>query len=68
MPMKKAPGPGGVLTEMLDAAGEYGLDELTRLTNMVCNHGYFQEELNKSIFRTLPKINGTTKCEKTSHT
>ena len=25
MPMKKAPGPDGVLTEMLVAAGEYGL-------------------------------------------
>ena len=39
MPMKKAPGPDGVLTEMLVAAGEYGLEELNRLTNMVYNHG-----------------------------
>ena len=31
---------------------------------MVYNHGYFPEELNKSIFITLPKISGTTKCEK----
>ena len=43
MPMKKAPGPDGVLTEMLVAAGKYGLEELTRLTNMVYNHGYFPE-------------------------
>ena len=41
MPMKKAPGPDGVLTEMLVAAGVYGLEEMTRLINMVYNHGYF---------------------------
>ena len=49
---------------MLVTAGEYGLEEFTRLTNMVYNHGYFPEELNKSIFITLPKISGTSKCEK----
>ena len=31
---------------------------------MVYNYGYFSEELNKSIFITLPKISETTKCEK----
>ena len=28
------------------------------------NHGYFSEELNKSIFITLPKISGIAKCIK----
>ena len=64
MPMKKALGPDGVLTEMLVADGGYGMEELTRLTNMVHNHGYFPEELNKYIIITLPKISVTTKCEK----
>ena len=64
MAMKKAPGPDGVLTEVLVAAGEYGMEKLTRLTNMVYNHGYFPEELNESILITLPKVSGTTKCEK----
>ena len=62
--MKKAPSPDGWLTEMLVAAGEYGLKELSMLTNMVYNHGYFPDELNTYIFITLPKISGTTKCEK----
>ena len=53
----KTPGPDGVLTEILVAAGEYGLEKLTRLTNMVYNHDYFPEALNKSIFIT------STKCE-----
>ena len=52
MPMKKDTGPDGVLTEMLVAAREYRLEELTRLTNMVYNHAYFPEVLNKSIFIT----------------
>ena len=65
--MKKTPGPDGVLTEMLVAAGENGLEELTKLTHMVYNHGYFPEELYKYIFITLSKISGTTKCEK-NHT
>ena len=64
MSMKKAPCHDGVLTEKLVAAGEYGLEELTRLTNMVYIHGYFTEEVNKSIIITLLNINGTTKCEK----
>ena len=42
---RKPPGPNGVLTKILVAVGEYGLEELTRLTNMVFNHGYFPEEL-----------------------
>jgi len=64
MPMKKSPGPDGVITEMLVAAGEDGLIELTSLINMVYNQGCFPEELNKSIFITLPKVSGTAKCEK----
>ena len=47
----KKPGPDGVLTEMLVAAGEYGLEGLTNLTNMVYNNGYIPEELNKYIFK-----------------
>ena len=62
MTMKKAPCPDGVLTETLVVAGEYGLEEFTRLTNMLTL--LFLEELNKSIFINLPKISGTTKCEK----
>ena len=64
MTTKKAPGPDGVFTEMIVSAREYGLEELTRLTNMMYNHGYFPEEQNTSIFITLSKISGTTKCEK----
>ena len=61
---KKSPGPDGITTVMLVAAGEVGILELTELSNMIHNQGSFQSELNKSIFITLPKVNGTIKCEK----
>ena len=55
MPEKKSPGPDGITTEMLVAAGEIGILELTELSNMIPNQGSFPNELNKSIFITLPK-------------
>ena len=64
MPEKKSPGPDGITTEMRVAAGEIGILELTELSNMIHNQGSFPNELNKSIFITLPKVNGTIKCEK----
>ena len=63
MPEKKSPGPDGITTEMFIAAGEVGILELTELSNMMHNQGSFPSELNKSIFITVPKVNGTIKCE-----
>ena len=51
-----APGPDGVLTEMLVASGEYGLEEHTRLINI--------KELNKYITIILSEISGITKSNK----
>ena len=64
MPEKKSPGPDGITTEMRLAAGEVGILELIELSNMIHNQGSFLSEHNKSIFITLPKVNGTIKCEK----
>ena len=64
MPEKKSPRPDGITTEMLVAAGEVGILELTELSNMMHNQGSFPSDLNKSIFITLPKVNGTIKCKK----
>ena len=64
MPERKSPGPDAITTEMLVAAGEIGILELIKLSNMIYNQGSFPNELNKSIFITLPKVNGTIKCEK----
>ena len=64
MPENKSPGPDGITTEMLVAAGEVRVSELTELSNMIHNQECFPSELNKSIFITLPKVNGTINCEK----
>ena len=64
MPMRKSPGPDDIVTEMLVAAGDMGIAELTEPSNMMYIQGGFPSELNKSIFITLPKVNGVTKCEK----
>ena len=64
MPENKSPGPDGITTEMLVAAGEVGILELTELSNTIHNQGSFPSELIKSIFITLPKVNETIKCEK----
>ena len=50
MPKEKSPGPDGITSEMLVAAGEVGMLELTELSNMIHNQGSFPSELNKSIF------------------
>ena len=60
MPMRKSPGPDDIVTEMLVATGDMGIADLTKLSNMIYIQGGFPSELNKSIFITLPKVNGAT--------
>ena len=62
--MRKSPGPDDIVTEMLVAAGDMGIAELTKLSNMMYIQGGFPSELNNYIFITMPKVNGSTKCEK----
>ena len=64
MPMKNTPGPDDITTEMLVAAGDIGITELTKLTNMMYVQGSFPSELNKSIFIALSKVTRTIKHEK----
>ena len=55
VPMRKSPGPDDIVTEMHVAAGDMGIAELTKLSNMMYIQGGFPSELNKSLFITLPK-------------
>ena len=64
IPMRKAPGPDDITTKMLVAAGGRGVTEITNLSNMMYSEGRFPELMYKSIFITIPKVNGTAKCEK----
>ena len=46
------------------AAGGRGVTEITNLTNMMYSEGRFPEQMYKSIFITIPKVNEP--CHKTS--
>ena len=59
MPLIKAPGPDNIFTKMHVASGEAGLTELTSLSNKMYQEGCFPENINNSIFITLPKVSGT---------
>ena len=39
MPMRKPPGPDDIVTEVLVAAGDMGIAELTKLSNMMYIQG-----------------------------
>ena len=64
MPMRKAPGPNDITTEMLVAAGGSGVTEITNLANMMYSEGRFPEQMYESIFITIAKVKRTAKCEK----
>ena len=64
MPMRKAPGPDDITTEMLVAAGGRGVRKITNLANMMYSEGRFQEQMYTSIFITIPKVKGSAKCGK----
>ena len=49
MPMRKAPGPDDVTTEMLVAAGGRGVTEITNLANIMYSEGRFPEQMYKSL-------------------
>ena len=67
MPMNKSPCPDNITTEMIVAAGDIGITELTKLDNMMYVQENFPSDLNESIFIVLPKVNGTLKCGKTPY-
>ena len=56
--MMKAPGPGNISTEMFVAADEGRLTELTNFANMMYIEGCLPEQMNKTIFIAIPKVNG----------
>ena len=45
----ESPGPDGITTEMIVAAGEVGILELIELSSMIHNQGSFLSELNPFV-------------------
>ena len=63
MKKNKAAGPDGIVTEMVFALEEYGIERLTAVINRIYEDGKFPEDLSKSIFITLPKKPGAVDCD-----
>ena len=59
----KAPGPDQVNVEMLDSAGELGLEKLNELINKVYNTGNIPGDLSKSMFIAIPNKPKANECE-----
>ena len=59
----KAAGPDEVVTEMMIALEDYGIDKLTDIVNEIYDTGVIPEDLSRSIFIALPKKPGATECE-----
>ena len=51
----KAAGPDEIMTEMIMALDEFGIEKLTEVINEIYDSGEIPEELSKSIFIALPK-------------
>ena len=57
--MRKSPGPDDIVTEMLVAAGDMGIAELTKLSNMMYIHkagnsNCNQQNKRKNAARSIP--------------
>ena len=50
MRKNKAAGPDGVVTEMIDALEDYGVDKMTEVINKIYDDGKFPEDESISIF------------------
>ena len=64
LPMKNSSATDDITVEMPVTAGQNGLAELVKLSQIIYDKYCFPEELNRSIFISLPKVTGTDKCDK----
>lgn len=63
MKREKAEGGDGVVVEMLEAAGDFGLEKLTMLAHRIYSTGHIPEKMKENIFIAIPKKTGTMECE-----
>ena len=60
----KAVGEDGVCVEMLEAMGEFAIEKLTVIANQIYETGTITKQMRRSVFITIPKIDGTLDCKK----
>ena len=60
----KAVGDDGIAVEMLKALGDFAIEKITEIANIIYDNGEVTTHMCKSIFIAIPKIQGTLECEK----
>ena len=60
----KAVGEDGIDVEVIQALGDFGVDQLTSLFQKMYETGYVVESLCESVFIALPKVEGTLDCSR----
>ena len=64
MKWRKAEGSDGVVVEMVEAAGDFALSNITNLANTIYSTGEVPENMKVSEFLVIPKKNGAVECAK----
>ena len=59
----KATGPEGIPIEIQTALEDIGINETTKLLNIIYDSGEISEDVRRSVFIALPKKPGTTDCD-----
>ena len=60
----KAVGGDGISAEMLQALGDFAIDQLTTLFRRIYETGNIVKSMCESVFVALPKVEGTLECSK----
>ena len=50
--------------QMLEAMGDFAIEKLTVIANQIYETGIITKQMRKSVFLTIPKIDGTLDCKK----
>ena len=64
MKWRKSEGSDGVVVEMVEAAGDFAIDKITKLTNAIYSTGIVPQNMKESEFIVIPKKNGAVDCSK----
>ena len=64
MKWRKAEGSDGVVVEMVEAAGDFAIEKITELANIIYDTGNIPKRTEESEFIVIPKKEGAVECGK----
>ena len=64
MKNRKAVGDDGISVEMIKALGDFGVEKITDIANRIYDTGEVTNQMCKSTFIAIPKVQGTLECNK----